>query len=146
VDTVSPETRSRVMAKVKSQRNRSTEWRLRSALVRAGIRGWELNPSDVPGKPDFVFRAERVVVFVDGCFWHGCPQCERTPSSNTAYWERKISGNRERDRTNTRALRRNGWKVLRVWEHQLNSMDALIARILSQTLVRGGLAVGAKSQ
>lgn len=73
MDTVSPEIRSRVMAKVRSHRNRSTEWRLRSALVRVGIRGWTLNMADLIGKPDFVFPIQRLVMFVDGCFWHGWP-------------------------------------------------------------------------
>ena len=91
MDTVSPETRSRVMAQLRSQRNRSTEWRLRASLIRAGIRGWTLNPMDIPGKPDFAFREERLLLFVDGCYWHGCPRCYRRPSSNTDYWDAKVA-------------------------------------------------------
>ena len=129
MDTVSAEIRSRVMAKVRSQRNRSTEWRLRSALVRAGVRGWTLNVNEIPGTPDFVFLAERLAVFVDGCFWHGCPACKRIPSSNVEYWREKIERNRRRDRTVCARLKKDGWKVLRIWEHQLDRADSLVARI-----------------
>lgn len=129
MDTVSQETRSRVMAQVRSQRNRSTEWRLRACLVRAGIRGWKLNPIDVPGKPDFVFQDKRLAVFVDGCYWHGCPKCYRRPSSNTEYWDAKVNRNRNRDVKTTAELRRCGWRVLRIWEHELKSIGTVLERI-----------------
>ncbi|MGA2434100.1 MAG: very short patch repair endonuclease [Bryobacteraceae bacterium] len=129
MDSVSPETRSKVMAKVRSQRNRSTEWRLRGSLIRAGICGWKLNPVDVCGKPDFVFRYERVVLFVDGCFWHGCPKCKGIPASNAVYWSRKLKGNRKRDRTASARLRKDGWRVLRIWEHQLKELGPVLTRI-----------------
>jgi DNA mismatch endonuclease (patch repair protein) len=133
MDTVSPEIRSSVMAKVRSQRNRSTEWRLRSALARAGIRGWMLNVGDIPGKPDFLFPAQRLAVFVDGCFWHGCPACQRTPSSNVEYWSGKIERNRNRDRAVRVSLKKDGWRVLRIWEHELGKMDRVVARIMKLT-------------
>jgi DNA mismatch endonuclease (patch repair protein) len=131
VDKFSAETRSKVMARVRSQRNLSTEWRLRAILVRTGIRGWKLNPADVPGRPDFVFREERVALFVDGCYWHGCPTCYRRPSSNTAYWDSKIQRNRVRDAKISTQLRRDGWRVLRVWEHQLSDMEFVLRRVRS---------------
>ncbi len=129
MDTVSRQTRSLVMAKVKSKRNRSTEWRLRAMLVRNGLRGWKVHPEDLPGSPDFAFPAERLVIFTDGCFWHGCPRCKKVPSSNIAYWDRKIAGNHKRDKAVGTALRRQGWTVLRVWEHELNSLELVAARI-----------------
>lgn len=129
MDTVSPETRSRVMAQVRSQRNRSTEWRLRACLIRGGIRGWTLNPSDISGKPDFAFRNERVLVFVDGCYWHGCPTCYRRPSSHTEYWDAKVQRNRARDVKTTAQLKQDGWRVLRIWEHQLSSMNSVLKKI-----------------
>jgi DNA mismatch endonuclease (patch repair protein) len=104
MDTVSPETRSRVMARVRSQRNRSTEWRLRACLIRAGIRGWKLNPPDIHGKPDFAFREQRLLLFVDGCYWHGCPKCYRRPSSNMDYWDAKVTRYRSRDAKTTAQL------------------------------------------
>ena len=69
--------------------------------------------------PDFVFARQRVVVFVDGCFWHGCPKCYRRPKSNRKFWDAKFTRNRARDVQVTKALRRAGWKVVRVWEHRL---------------------------
>ena len=132
MDNVSPEIRSKVMAKVRSDRNRSTEWRLRASLIRAGFRGWKMNPPDVHGKPDFVFRSLKAAIFVDGCFWHGCKTCKRTPKSNTGYWDNKIERNRKRDRAVSARLRKDGWRVLRVWEHQLNNLVLVLDRIKSK--------------
>ena len=67
-------------------------------------------------KPDFVFRKARMVIFVDGCFWHGCPRHATKPKNNRAFWRRKLSGNKKRDALVSRTLRRNGWRVLRIWE------------------------------
>ena len=120
------------MAQVRSRRNRSTEWRLRASLIRAGIRGWALNAADIQGKPDFAFRDERLLLFVDGCYWHGCPKCYRRPSSNTEYWDRKVARNRARDKQTSARLRRSGWRVLRIWEHQLRAMEAIVQRIKSE--------------
>ena len=129
MDTVSTEIRSRVMAQVRSERNRSTEWRLRASLMRAGIRGWKLNPTDLLGKPDFVFREQRLLLFVDGCYWHGCPMCYRRPSSNTEYWDAKVARNRSRDKKTTARLKRDGWRVMRIWEHQLANMTPVMKHI-----------------
>jgi DNA mismatch endonuclease, patch repair protein len=141
VDSVSPEIRSTVMARVRSSGNRSTEWRLRAALIQAGIRGWSMNSTEVCGKPDFVFRAQQVAVFVDGCFWHGCGACKRIPGSNVSYWGEKIARNRKRDRKVTRALRESGWTVLRIWEHQLTDLGSVLKRIdIALGCVRGRTA------
>ena len=70
-------------------------------------------------KPDFVFRQLRLALFVDGCFWHGCPKHATWPAHRAAWWRRKIEGNKTRDRVVDRALRRAGWWVVRVWEHEL---------------------------
>jgi DNA mismatch endonuclease (patch repair protein) len=128
MDNVSAQVRSRTMAAVKSTGNRSTERVLRARLVRAGVRGWRMHARDVAGCPDFVFDAARVAVFVDGCFWHGCPSCRRAPNSNQEYWTKKVERNMARDRRNTRALRADGWRVLRVWECKLKADPAKAAR------------------
>jgi len=126
---VSPE-RSRIMSSVKSKENLSTEWRLRSALVRGGIHGWRVRPSHLPGKPDFFFPFSRVAVFVDGCFWHGCPKCGHLPSNNRAYWAAKIKGNRQRDARNNAALVSMNIHVLRFWEHAIrDSPEQCVIRI-----------------
>ncbi len=130
MDHTDRETRSRIMSKVRSSGNRSTEVRLRAYLVRRGLRGWRLHPKGLLGKPDFVFPAERVAVFVDGCFWHGCPVCGRPPHSRQEYWGPKIARNRERDSQVTESLQREGWTVVRAWEHEVKGEpDAVVARI-----------------
>ena len=129
MDTFNPAQRSAVMAKVKSKGNKSTEWRVRAWLIRAGLTGWRVCPGDIAGSPDFVFDHERLVIFTDGCFWHGCPKCAKRPSSNTTYWDQKIRRNVRRDRRTTRALKREGWKVLRIWEHDLNEPARVLSRI-----------------
>ncbi len=83
-----------------------------------GITGWRRRVV-LSGKPDFVFARQRVAVFVDGCFWHGCPKHCRMPKGNRSYWAAKIGNNIARDALVTRRLRRAGWRVLRVWEHEL---------------------------
>jgi DNA mismatch endonuclease (patch repair protein) len=82
-------------------------------------------------RPDFVFTARRLAVFVDGCFWHGCPRHGTRPRGNAAFWRAKFRRNRERDRRDTRNLRRAGWKVLRLWEHELKprARRALLAKL-----------------
>jgi DNA mismatch endonuclease, patch repair protein len=104
------------MRAITSRGNRTTEARLRSMLVRAGVRGWRIRPSGISGTPDFVFREARVVVFVDGCFWHGCPRCGHIPRTNAKYWTAKIARNQRRDRRTRRALRANGYRVVAIWE------------------------------
>ncbi|MBI2925429.1 MAG: very short patch repair endonuclease [Verrucomicrobia bacterium] len=81
--------------------------------------------------PDFVFRKRRTVIFVDGCFWHGCPQHATWPAHRAAWWRRKIEGNQARDRLVTRTLRKSGWHVVRVWEHELarKREERLVARL-----------------
>src|SRR5881394_1968482 len=86
------------------------------ALFRAqGITGWRLN-ARVFGKPDFVFRRGRVAVFVDGCFWHGCPRHATKPANRAEWWAAKLARKAQRDRDVTRTLRKAGWTVLRIWE------------------------------
>ena len=107
--------RSAVMALIRSRGNRATELRLIALMREHGITGWRRN-ARVFGKPDFVFRVEKLAVFVDGCFWHGCPRHGTMPASNRAFWEAKLTRNAARDREVTRTLRKAGWRVIRVWE------------------------------
>ncbi len=126
---VSP-ARSRAMAKVRGKGNVSTERRLRFALVRAGIRDWVLHPTDVTGCPDFYFAKERLAIFVDGCFWHGCPKCGHIPKANTTFWAAKIRRNKERDRSTSARLRARGCRVLRFREHELKRrLNRCVAKI-----------------
>lgn len=111
--------RSKVMSLIRSHGNKATELRLIEFFKAHHITGWR-RKQKLAGKPDFVFRKERVCVFVDGCFWHGCPNCYRRPGSHRAYWDAKVQGNRKRDLLVTRELRRAGWRVMRIWGHQLS--------------------------
>lgn len=127
-DNLTPEQRSYNMAQIRGRGNATTEERLVQALRRAGITGWRRH-APVWGNPDFVFRPERVAVFVDGCFFHGCPRCFKPPKSNVDYWTAKIARNRARDRRITRELRESGWTVIRIWEHSLRSPARTVSRI-----------------
>lgn len=80
---------------------------------------WNLKPQTKSVRPDFVFRRERVVVFVNGCFWHGCPEHYRRPKGNRKFWDAKIARNIARDVEVSKGLRKAGWRVLHLWEHEL---------------------------
>jgi DNA mismatch endonuclease (patch repair protein) len=110
--------RSAVMSRIRGRGNRDTELALMKLLRRHHITGWRRN-QNVFGKPDFLFKRSRLVLFVDGCFWHGCPRCYRRPKSNRKLWDAKIDRNRERDRKVNRELRKLGWCVVRIWEHDI---------------------------
>jgi DNA mismatch endonuclease (patch repair protein) len=107
------------MAAVKSHGNKTTELKLRMALVRGGISGWVVQPRGLPGNPDFYFPGRSLAVFVDGCFWHGCGRCGHIPKTNQAFWKAKIGRNRARHRKVKRLLKAEGIGALRLWEHEL---------------------------
>lgn len=113
--------RSETMAAIRSKGNRTTELALRMAMVRAAISGWTMHPANVPGRPDFFFRKQRVAVFVDGCFWHGCLRCGHTPKTRSKFWTAKFRRNKERDLATVAILKENGIRTLRIWEHSLKS-------------------------
>ena len=116
VDTMTPEQRSRCISRIRGQDTRP-EMALRRALWRAGLRfrvGEKL-----PGRPDICFTRAKLAVFVDGCFWHGCPVHGTRPKSNAGYWNPKIEGNRARDAKVLALLSEIGWKGLRFWEHEV---------------------------
>ena len=117
------------MASIRSRGNKSTEGRLLELFRAYRVTGWRRNLR-LFGKPDFAFKGSRTVVFVDGCFWHGCPRCFKAPTSNALYWEDKIARNKARDRAVNRQLTKNGWIVVRVWEHSLKRPTQVIQRVL----------------
>jgi len=125
MDVLSKTSRSLLMSKVRSTGNRSTELRVRMALVRNGVCGWRLHSDSIRGRPDFWFDAQRLAVFVDGCFWHGCPDCLRLPKGNRDYWTAKIKGNIARAREIDAVLCAQGNRVLRIWEHRLKSSEGI---------------------
>ena len=127
-DIFSRAERSAIMATIRSRGNNSTERRLMEILKLHGISGWRRN-AKLFGNPDFVFIGARVAIFIDGCFWHGCPRHCRTPNTNRDYWEMKIDRNRARDRIVSRKLRADGWAVLRIWEHALRVPASTVRRL-----------------
>ncbi|WP_083514378.1 very short patch repair endonuclease [Bradyrhizobium manausense] len=117
MDRLSPEARSRNMARIGSQ-DTTPELAVRRVVHAAGLR-YRLHRRDLPGKPDLVFPGRRAVLFVHGCFWHGCTKCidgTRRVQSNQQYWNPKITGNRERDARHAATLRADGWTVFTIWE------------------------------
>ncbi len=110
--------RSERMSRIRGKGNKTTELRLMAVFKAHRITGWRRGAKLV-GRPDFVFPKLRLAVFVDGCFWHGCPRHGNKPTSNVLFWQRKIARNRQRDRQVNRMLKGKDWHVLRVWEHEL---------------------------
>jgi len=117
MDKLTKDQRSRNMRAIRSANNKSTELLTVKALKRLRITGWRRGQKNIYGKPDFVLSDMRTAVFIDGCFWHGCPVHGTIPKSNRAFWRSKIAKNRKRDQTVSRELRKQGWKVIRIWEH-----------------------------
>lgn len=113
------------------QRDTKLEQRFRLALWHRGVR-YRKNVR-IYGTPDIVIRKSKLLVFVDSCFWHGCPRHCRRPKTNVAFWSRKIDQNRERDLSVTRYYRRTGWAVLRFWEHRLIAdFEGCVAQVLEK--------------
>jgi DNA mismatch endonuclease (patch repair protein) len=144
VDVFTPQKRSQVMAAIRSKGNRSTEVALAHALRSAGVRGWRRHVSvSLPAeglrtrgsvRPDFVFRRERLVVFVDGCFWHSCPLHSRPPANNRRFWAEKLAANVARDKYCNRELRRAGWAVIRLWEHDVEQAPDASAKAVGRRI------------
>jgi DNA mismatch endonuclease (patch repair protein) len=122
---------SALMSRIKG-RDTTPERQLRAALRAAGLTGYRLHYKHVPGRPDVAFVGLRVAVFMHGCFWHGCPHCERqAPKSNRTWWQAKLQANKARDARKARALRAAGWSVVTLWECRLREQpDAQVRRVL----------------
>jgi DNA mismatch endonuclease, patch repair protein len=108
---------------MRANRRRDTrpELRLRRLLHGRGMRYRVDHRVELPSgkvRVDIAFPRRRVAVFVDGCFWHGCPEHGTSPRSNAAYWRAKLARNRDRDRRNDQELGALGWQVIRIWEHE----------------------------
>lgn len=130
--------RSEVMSRIRGKGNKKTELALLNLLKAHGITGWRRQQA-VFGRPDFVFRTARVAIFVDGCFWHGCPIHCQFPTTNQAFWRMKLETNKERDRHVTKSLRSDGWTVVRIWECQLaKGPRRCVARIRSALVKAAG--------
>jgi DNA mismatch endonuclease (patch repair protein) len=146
VDVFSKAKRSEVMAGIRGKENKSTEKAMIAAMKKAGITGWRrhvqfklrrpvserVNTKSSRSRlvrPDFTFRSEKLVVFIDGCFWHMCPDHHFAPKQNSEFWARKLSGNAERDDATNELFRNKGWSVLRIWEHELRRPAGAISKL-----------------
>lgn len=118
MDVLSPEQRSRCMSRIRGT-DTKPELKLRKALWHRGWR-YRLHCKELPGRPDIVFVSQGVAVFVDGCFFHGCPKHYSPPESNAEFWSRKIEANKRRDAEVSAELEADGWHVLRIWEHEID--------------------------
>ena len=128
IDTLSKTARSLLMAEVKGRYNKSTEIKLVQLLRSSKIKGWRRHLK-LPGNPDFTFRTERVCIFVDGCFWHGCPKHYSLPKSNVEFWKEKIERNRERDTRINKGLKEKNYTVVRIWECEMREADRVLKKI-----------------
>ncbi len=128
MDVLTPAQRSFCMSRIRG-RDTKPERAFRSALWRLGLR-YRIHHA-LPGRPDVVFPAQRIAVFVDGCFWHGCPEHCAEPRTNESFWRQKLELNAKRDRTVNTLLQAKGWSVLRFWEHELkNDLSGVVEKIV----------------
>lgn len=128
-DVFTKSKRSDVMSRIRAKNNHSTELRLIEIMRSEHIHGWRRN-QPIFGRPDFVFSSIKLAVFVDGCFWHRCPKCYKQPSNNADFWRSKIEANQKRDKRVNNELRKDGWIVLRIWEHELQDGSKVARKIL----------------
>ena len=116
MDVLTKKQRSYNMSRIRSR------WTSLEKRVHNLLKGWKVRHRMHPammGHPDILLTQTKTVVFIDGCFWHGCPTCFVAPSSNAAYWRKKIERNRSKADEVNLALRSGKWRVIRVWEHEL---------------------------
>jgi DNA mismatch endonuclease (patch repair protein) len=128
-DVFTRKKRSDIMSRIKGE-NTKPEILVRKLVHSLGCR-FRLHCATLPGKPDIVFSKHKKIIFVHGCFWHGHAGCKRAtlPSTNKAFWQKKIAGNKVRDKTAGQRLRRKGWDVLIVWQCQITNRIKLERRL-----------------
>ncbi len=129
-DVFTKEKRSEVMSRIRGKGNKDTELVMIQILRSSHISGWRRNQV-LLGKPDFIFPKQKVALFVDGCFWHGCPKHANMPKNNREFWDKKLQGNKDRDKYVSSMLRRSKWKVVRIWEHELSNSNRVVKRIIA---------------
>jgi len=133
MDNLSKEHRRKNMQNIRS-RDTSIEKLMRSELFKLGYR-YRKNYNKLPGKPDIVFIKQKVAIFLDSCFWHMCPYHFIPPKSNKIYWIPKLQRNKIRAKEVNKILKKNGWKVLRIWEHKIKKDFIKTIKIVLQNLL-----------
>ena len=125
-DRFPPKVRSRIMASIRGK-DTGPEIAVRRILWRHGLR-YRTHDRTVLGRPDISNKRKQLAVFVDGCFWHGCPMCYREPETNRDFWRNKIEGNRKRREVVRDGLERQGFRVVEIWEHETGSPDTVMKK------------------
>lgn len=134
-DVLTKKQRSFNMSRIKG-RNTSLELKMRNLIYKKGLRGYRLHPNFV-GHPDLIFSKRKIAIFFDGCFWHKCPKCFIKPMTRKMFWKKKIGSNIKRDRVVNKQLQEMGWKVLRFWEHDIESnSENIVDRIAKSFAAR----------
>jgi DNA mismatch endonuclease (patch repair protein) len=133
LDNISKEKRSKIMSSIHSK-DTKPEITLRDALSAKGLK-FETNYGSE--KIDIAFPTDKLAIFIDGCFWHGCPIHSHKIGTNEAYWQAKLQKNKERDKIKTAKLKSEGWIVLRFWEHELTDIDTVVSKIQKSLQVAG---------
>jgi DNA mismatch endonuclease (patch repair protein) len=136
VSLVTSDSRRQMMSRIKGW-DTGPELRLRRDVWALGLR-YRLQHRIGRTRPDMVFIGAKLAVFVDGCFWHGCPQHSTMPKNNRDFWAQKLRRNRERDAENTQWLEAQGWRVLRIWEHEIEALPSDCARRIAVMLGKKG--------
>ena len=129
-DNLTPDQRIFAMRRVSSE-NTSPELLVRKILRTSGYCGYRLHRKDLPGKPDIVWIGKKLAIFINGCFWHGhtCPRGARQPKTNEEYWRTKIQRTIQRDQKNRELLSNRGWRVLTLWECELQCEVEILNQI-----------------
>ena len=129
-DKITKTQRSYIMSQIRGTRTKP------ELIVKQNIDGRKLRyqPKGIPERPDFANKSKKIALFIDGCFWHKCPRCYKPPKSNKKYWKAKVERNTKRDRYVNRKMKKEGWKVIRFWEHQVKENELHIIKKINELL------------
>ena len=129
-DKITKAQRSYIMSRIRGTRTKP------ELIVRENIDGRKLRyqPKGIPERPDFANKSKKIALFIDGCFWHKCPRCYKPPKSNKKYWKAKVERNTKRDRHVNRKMRKEGWTVIRFWEHQVKENELHVIKKINEQL------------
>lgn len=133
-DNLSREKRSKVMSSIRGK-NTKPEITIRKLLWKVGIR-YRIHNKSIYGTPDISIMKNKIAIFIDGCFWHGCKRCYKEPTTNTAFWREKIHNNKKRRLKVRRILKKQGWNVQEFWEHQVNSSPQSVIDSIMQNIAK----------
>lgn len=137
MDRLTKKQRSECMSRI-GGKNTALERIFKKHIRAFGIKGYR-SYAKIPGQPDLYFPDYKVAVFVDGCFWHGCPRCASFPATNKKFWKKKIDGNKNRDKAVNKELRKNGIRVIRFWGHEIKKNPGKFVKGLEDFMAKSGL-------